>query len=292
MPRRIIAALILLVAALVTGLALLLHRQGAEPTYKGRPLSYWLARTHAAETNEEDLQLAISRMGTNSLPFLLQWIRYEHPHWRDTLFGRAPESLQKFNINTAELNADASAVALAYLGTNAASALQELTMLARDTNATETANRAMSALAAIGPAGIQALLQIAQDPKNPSWRALFSIRYAPASHEFQPLRIAALVQLMGESNALAIRKTSLGMLANQVDIPDLALPPLIHCMTDPDSDMRLSALVSLRHFGAAASNALPLVTNALTDPSPFVRNVATNAIHDILNPPPSQYRDF
>ena len=252
-----------------------------EPRYQGRPLSYWLAHN-----NDPKVEAALDHIGTNALPFLLKWIRYERPHWRNVLFEKAPSSLEKFTISGAELRANASGVAIAYLGTNAAAALPELTTLARDTNAPETAIRATWALASIGPGGIQPLLAIARDTNNPNGDIVMAALGTAVEGPFPPLKVAALAELTGESNPPAIRELSLRSLGDLVSIPALALPPLIHSFTNaaPDSVIWITALSAIRSFGADATNILPVLTNALMDPSPRVRLAASNTINTIVHP--------
>ena len=50
-----------------------------EPSYRGRRLSEWLPGYNAAATANElaRTEEAIRHIGTNGLPFLLEWINYE-----------------------------------------------------------------------------------------------------------------------------------------------------------------------------------------------------------------------
>jgi hypothetical protein len=91
--RRLLLILNACVASIT--IALLVWPREREPEYNSVELSKWLERyndkkPHAAE--------AIRHIGTNALPFLLHWIQYETPGWRnalDHLHTKLPSSVQK-----------------------------------------------------------------------------------------------------------------------------------------------------------------------------------------------------
>jgi hypothetical protein len=65
----------------VMGVALCLLACNAEPTYKGRTLSQWLAAYDKADegsAEEQQAVAAIHSMGTNAIPYLTRWITNEH----------------------------------------------------------------------------------------------------------------------------------------------------------------------------------------------------------------------
>src|SRR5689334_20120985 len=67
--KVIIAALVLctLVAIILTAIS----SHDAGPSHQGHPLSYWLLRKNS------ESEAALYAVGTNALPYLLNWIRYE-----------------------------------------------------------------------------------------------------------------------------------------------------------------------------------------------------------------------
>jgi hypothetical protein len=73
---------------LVAGFCFFLVRN-SEPTYNGKPLSYWVqmySRLDLGFGDEEKAAAAIRAIGTNALPFLLKWTDYE-PTKLDEWFG-------------------------------------------------------------------------------------------------------------------------------------------------------------------------------------------------------------
>src|SRR5262245_21189458 len=80
----IFASLILIALAL-----LLISRRTSEPIYNGRSLSDWLAR-YGAGPDSDEAEDAIRAIGTNALPFLIEWIQHDPPAWRRSLYHRLP----------------------------------------------------------------------------------------------------------------------------------------------------------------------------------------------------------
>src|SRR5260221_7633398 len=56
-----------------------------EPAYKGRSLSQWIGRLPGIPTQDSatEADRAVREIGTNAVPFLLEWIAYEPEPWRD-----------------------------------------------------------------------------------------------------------------------------------------------------------------------------------------------------------------
>jgi hypothetical protein len=125
-----------------------------EPSYKGRSLSQWVEDygtppKMTLSRQQEVAAQAIRAIGTNALPFLLRWIKYEAPP--PVREGSAPR-------DEADLRADDAVRAFAIIGPDARCALPELTaILTRTVPGVTFANtRAGHAMAAIGPAALPA----------------------------------------------------------------------------------------------------------------------------------------
>jgi len=78
----VVGCLVLAAAAALLGL------REREPRYNGRTLSEWLARYNPAwdrddggRTTSENAAEAVKHIGTNALPWLVRWIRYEPRPW-------------------------------------------------------------------------------------------------------------------------------------------------------------------------------------------------------------------
>ena len=135
-------------------LAVILWPGAREPEYKGVPLSNWLERY---VDNKPQSAEALKHIGTNALPFLLRWIQYETPGWRNFLnhlHARLPSSMQKSRAfhwlldDEAQRRAELAVEAFWALGPKASPASDELLRLALTENprAPNTQRRATEAL--------------------------------------------------------------------------------------------------------------------------------------------------
>lgn len=272
--------------ALVIGL-LTLPRREHEPQYQGQPLSHWvLLSQRAVQSDEADK--AISEIGTNALPLLMKWIRYERPAWRGELAKDNHPILQRFVgpfvTTKREVLADASLFGFKTLGANAAIAIPELTGLMRNASAPQTAFRAMGALSQIGTNGLRPLISAIQDPKYPfHYRAVATIAFMHASPVSATVTTPVLIQCLSDTTNPRIPLVAALGLGHSKCAPQLSIPALTRCLATASASeqLRCAAVQSLARFGAQATNALPELTNALTDPSLLVRSAATNAIEKI-----------
>jgi hypothetical protein len=140
----------------------------AEPVVGGHTLSYWLEH-YTTRANETDRRLAdqaapaIRAMGSNALPALLVWLRYEPSQTktevmeflkriRRTAYGRwIPPEL------TYENGPPPAHVGFYILGPLAAPAIPELAAMANDAARPRVASRALQALISIGPPALPAV---------------------------------------------------------------------------------------------------------------------------------------
>jgi hypothetical protein len=88
--RRVI---LILLACLMAGVVAFIVWPGErEPEYQGKKLSEWLtlySQTFSDESGRKEAHAsaaqAVRHIGTNAIPYLLKWIRYETPDWRNKL---------------------------------------------------------------------------------------------------------------------------------------------------------------------------------------------------------------
>lgn len=135
------------------------------PSYAGRSLERWIDeygnsyQTDGARLFED----AVRHMGTNQIPYLLEWIQYDPPPWKTRLYEIINHSLQ-WVIKDFELE-DRNAVRsklvwrpLGILGPEAKQAIPELMRMLTNSTSLALVARAANALPAFGEEAVPALM--------------------------------------------------------------------------------------------------------------------------------------
>jgi len=257
-----------------------------EPTYQGRPLSYWTylytaSRFHwphpeapQAWSRNAEAAKAVRAIGPAAVPYLLQWIGYEPNNQRAKLaefirtFRKGPLTRLIPDGNSPDkewLRAVSASDGFNILGPDAASAAPELLRLAQRSRNPAGAQKIVEALASLGPQGIVALGQLLTNAPAPS---------SPEAGAHA--RSTALFQL-----------GSMGRNA----IP--AIPAVVECRTDLDKDIAAQADVvlnsivvtvvseSLAGLAGRPRGITPSLVDLLTSAAPEARQATTNAIFEI-----------
>jgi hypothetical protein len=173
-------------AALTITLAIvfpIVHRK-PEPTYNGRRLSEWLKDYRRPERNggmPTEAELAVRLIGTNALPSLLEWIRYELPPWRKKLLRLATRPVEGKTLDEGKIIygnslilgkstrlAELAELGFVILNTNAATAIPELEALMKNNQKPDIGLRAIYALGEICGPAIPALTNALADLKQPN----------------------------------------------------------------------------------------------------------------------------
>src|SRR5436190_119420 len=136
--RRILLFLLCSVAAIT--LSIFFWPRESEPEYNGVRLSIWLHRYKSGDTLESFS--AIRHIGTNATPFLIRWIQYQRPGWKNALrqnawklhpSNRVPlfkRFLTRLMRDDAEIRADGAVYGFEILGSKADPVRPELRRLA------------------------------------------------------------------------------------------------------------------------------------------------------------------
>jgi len=270
--KKWIAAL--LAASVIAGCLLLVSRP-REPRHDGRSLSYWAARL-----NQPEAKRALTAMGTNALPFLIEWLDEEPTQfdaWLRRAGQRLPDSLQPDPWPFGSRR-DNAAHALGLLGTNAIPAIPELIRTFGWNWTGGSPPHGQYALADIGPAAIPALLQaLEEDPKRvdpvvrtmvlmggPNWQGP---RTTQALHKV----VDALDLLTSHSNP-GFRLAAAGGLVflNRADIHEEVRRVWIKLLQDESSAVRAFAVEYADLFSPDAPR-LDLIVQLRDDPDAKVR---------------------
>ena len=243
--------------ALVIVVSTRLPARAAEPSYDGKPLTEWLLNPEGKEGTEE----AVLRIGTNGIPTLLRLLGATESNKRSVLKSLDYDLLKKPGAGRtidARTLRGLGVDGFRMLGTNAASAVGEITRLFYEA---ETRQQAASVLSFIGPKGFSVLTN-AIDQKG----LTDSVVYALGLLDGGDKKVITRVLIRALSNEIGtIRGNAAGALAGKD--AELAVPALTRMLDDESTYACSFAAYSLGSYGPAAKSAAPkllmLYTNVL-----------------------------
>src|SRR6266850_682862 len=236
-----------------------------EPEYEGKKLSEWLA---ARIVQPEEATNAVLAIGTNALPFLVKWVEYEIPEWREKVanmtrtwprwtisFWVARKALGRGLDQRAEFG-------FLVLGEQAAPAIPELSRYVRDPKVRSHMYAAYS-LAYLGPGAVAPLVAALEDKgqsKRRRWEILCAITKlkdrGPEIHKTIPVLISCLEDTNGFVGAVAA--STIGSFLVE---PEQCIPALTKAAVSVSSQTRRSAIQALGNFGAPAGPVVNVISN-------------------------------
>jgi hypothetical protein len=239
-------------------------RPWTEPVYGGKPLTVWLAICHTGSPPVRlEAEEAVRRIGTNSIPFLLEMLcAYDLAlKLRTRKFARRHQNFVKIAANTPAWTAQVYAAhGFRVLGTNAVQAVPELVkILDEEISPMSQASTAVAFLW-IGP----------------------------------PARAAVPSLLRGATATnTEVRFNSIWALGDIHAEPKKVLPVLTNALRDPHAGIRKQAIFSVVSFSTDAGEMAPAISALLSDPDKNVRDTArwalTNAaIKNVIWSPTNQ----
>jgi HEAT repeat protein len=284
--RRIIV--LVLAGAVVLGAGLVLSRSG-EPNYRGKTLSQWLVVGYEHPTTLEgtdESKAALLHIGTNGIPCLMEWLRYEPSSLRRGLFRviyslpswlRNKLPVQRLVADKGEGRARIAVWTLHRLGPGAAMCIPELTQMTKD-RGYHVSGRAIEALASFGQDGLPPMLAALSDPKHPArGRIASEISNMPDLGTNGVLAVPVLVGCLkdGDAHLATASARALGRFKLE---PSLAVPSLIGGIGHTNYAVRMASAHALAQFGKDARTAVPALLAALDDPEAGVQRWAAQAL--------------
>jgi hypothetical protein len=221
-------------------------------------------------------------MGTNTIPYLLQWIQYEPPAW-ETKVEQFSERFIRWrpfahHLALAQSRADFASFAFRTLGPEAYSSIPELIRLMTNSTGRTAPFHVASALAGMGKSALPSLIPIlTNSPPAARHMAFYAVSHM-GTNALPAMPI--LLQCLGDKqeNVVAGAIAALGELRLQ---PDLVVPALTNFLVGSRKWPRVNAVFALEKFGPPARPAVPHLLALLTDSDPLVRTMSTNALHEI-----------
>jgi hypothetical protein len=247
---------------------------GNEPMYQGKPLSVWVVKLGSDEFNgaPEDAIAAIRAIGSNAVPFLLEWM--PHPGAKKPVEGFP----------------DWSDVEIAWwaLGTQGKSVIPTLAHIIGLPQKTmddySVWTESAKAISYLGPDAIGPMLTVATNMqgKHELWELL---------HNFENLgtngapAVPALIHWANDSDYW-MRDGVVSALGGIGKRPDLAVPVLTNALEhDSNSMVRRDAAEALGAFANDSDAVLPELTKTLKDPNWEARQGALNGLGKIQDKP-------
>jgi hypothetical protein len=234
MKRGRLIAAIALVFAVVSAIAYF-WGSGEEPVYQGKRLSSWIDEYDWAPKRRNEAERAIRQIGTNALPTLVSWIKYEEPVWRTELINR---------LEAVGSSAWVNRMTLGLLTRKARIHRMAMSLAGRH------AREAGTGFQVLGTAAHSAVPDLAALLANKSFFASQNAMYALANISGQ--KVVILTQGLTNTDAAArIRAAKAigfwGAIGPKFgDDPAAALPSLTDALNDSDQGVRAAASNSLR----------------------------------------------
>jgi len=237
-------------------------------------------------------------MGTNALPYLLDWMRECQTTGGAITTVKSivtnlpsvitPASWNEWAKNDQKLyRALGAAFAIGDLGEQAQVAMPELTAMMK-ANSRGSSDMAVIALAGIGRPAIPVLTEALADPSNPQRLMLIQVFWwVPSLYTNASAATSAVSVLVSAANdkyvfgVLAVR--ALGRMAEyDRSQADMVIPTLEKCLNSTNrKDMRTTAMSALAVYGREQKSVVPHFVELLGDSDWHVRLVATNILRDM-----------
>jgi len=180
-----------------------------EPEYRGRMLSEWMV-IHATGKNPTDkavveAETAIRQIGTNAIPYLIEWIQYSPPASKRLLYPPVQTAVRQvdpqWQISDRRLTLSVAAISgFRILGSNAVAAVPELSRILLDPALSNCHVNVAFCLGELGPAAIPGLISAATNRQCSARRtAVYRLlRMAPVLREDPRPASPALVGLLND----------------------------------------------------------------------------------------------
>jgi hypothetical protein len=289
--------LIILTACVLAGIGVVAFWPGPkEPEYNGKKLSEWL-RAYELPVNPvasfeqwrakwRAADEAVQHIGTNALPWLVRWIAYEPPKWKERIEGlvsKVPAStIPSWYYWDDALTKDAEH-AFEVLGTNAAAAVPQLIQIVKQPRRELKQELAMTALSHVGKDGFPALLAALKDkdPHTKSTAAVCIYKMFGRGVDVSPAipELLLLDREIEKSNPAAYPHYCFVPLFD--DEPAFLIAALSNCLGHVDARVRVEAVIVLARLGDKARPVVPALTKALNDPAIAVQEAAIVALQKI-----------
>jgi hypothetical protein len=284
--------LLFLVPAAAAAALLLLSSTSREqePSYQGKTLSQWLRTYQDSRHKDQRAADAVHHIGTNALPYLLKWVDYEMPTWRQDLLrvtAGPAYALGGFRLvgllsGEKQVRANLGLAGFEILKEEASSAVPQLSRKLGRWKLTNTSHSTLTALMFVGKDGLPTLITVLTNNSNPQWVRVSAAAKIGAPGMTLGTNAAWMVPILAnclKDNQVAwLAAQALGAIRLR---PEIAVPALVESLEGKggaDLVIQINCAESLGSFGIEATAAVPALKAATTSTNAVLRQNATNAL--------------
>jgi len=257
-----------------------------EPEFDGKKLSEWIEiyQRHESAGNRSQERVAgraIQAIGSNALPHLLKWARYDEHPWQARMAYQLNRLGYKNNPWEKRIRRASGAwEAFQSLGPDGVRPIMpEVARIASESKSFERTLQSIFLLRDCGSDAIPALLRvIAVRGDNYRVFAIMAIPEIQGLGTNGPAVAAALLTCLKQPDDDGVTSAAAGSLGKLALEPNLVIPALAALAHDNRRDVRLSVIHALGNFGTNTRVVLPYLVAALQDSDGLVRSSATNAL--------------
>jgi hypothetical protein len=279
---------IVLTVCVLVGIGVLAFWPGEkEPEYNGKKLSEWLSEGPISgdgprSAAEKEAMDAVRHMGTNALPYLIRWMRYERRPWRNRLYALLEKFPNKGPLRVAgrpDVLATCAPYGFKSLVAAAAPAVPDLVRLMNDREAPPVAQaNAAWVLANLGSNGLPALLAVITNQASTKRAQTISlICGTPERRLEQGPAVPVLIDCLNDKDLYVAQQAAraLGQMGME---PDVVVPALANCLKDPRAEVRDWAVAALARYQERARSAVPALLEAQAGASNEFRKLIADAL--------------
>jgi hypothetical protein len=284
--------------ALIAVVTVLIWPGEKEPEYQGKRLSEWLdvylphfqSDLYRGMPELRGSAAAVRQIGTNAIPFLLKWVRYDRPAWRDRLIVAAnriqmPRDRKAAVIgaleDSREHRAELARVGFYILGSEASSAVPALAEVMNRPASPTAACNATYSLSYCGKDALPALIAVFTNralPSKPRCWAGFSMSQSEGIRTNAGPWVPAVVKCLEEKD-IRVSGAAAVVLGYWALEPKAAVPALTESLRD--TGLRATAAWALGEFGTQAQSAVPSLLTFTNHPDARVRKMVVDALAKI-----------
>jgi hypothetical protein len=235
-----------------------------EPRHEGKPLHYWIARSRNERlpaSEQDKAQVAITCIGTNNLPLLLEWFREEQPPDYEPAYYKAINwllSRQRLTRFRLEVTYRESRPSMAYAVFTeypqvAETAIPQFVAMLND-KALLTKGLAGMVLGKTGKPAIPALLTVLSQTNNIA-RALAA--HALGENGTNAIHVRPNLEAMLSDRSIFVRLSAAGAVGKLGGDPEIIVPVLLQCFHEGDDGTRSYAIEVLSKLKERAKSAVP-----------------------------------